>query len=224
MRMPRNTMACACPTSYRTHPMHHLCRHETIFLSTVRSSAQEKRISACLRTWETGAQRGVHRSLHVEHLYTFPIGDECFPESRRGRRSKPHQANRPGSLSAASRAPLSQRTLGHPFDRKEAGRKIGFKGIGACHARYFRQNRAPKPPHLKIPLNHMLRWPALFVIRAYQLLVSPWLGNHCRFYPSCSQYAYEAISKYGMGKGGFLAFKRLCKCHPFHPGGVDHVP
>lgn len=65
---------------------------------------------------------------------------------------------------------------------------------------------------------------ALFLIRCYQLLFSPLLGRHCRFYPTCSVYTYEAIKKYGLLKGIFLGSKRLLKCHPFHPGGVDFVP
>jgi putative membrane protein insertion efficiency factor len=65
---------------------------------------------------------------------------------------------------------------------------------------------------------------ALFLIRCYQLLLSPLLGRHCRFYPTCSVYTYEAIKKYGLLKGIFLGSKRLLKCHPFHPGGVDFVP
>jgi len=65
---------------------------------------------------------------------------------------------------------------------------------------------------------------ALFLIRCYQLLLSPLLGRHCRFYPTCSVYTYEAIEKYGLLKGIFLGSKRLLKCHPFHPGGVDFVP
>jgi putative membrane protein insertion efficiency factor len=64
----------------------------------------------------------------------------------------------------------------------------------------------------------------LFLIRCYQLLLSPLLGRHCRFYPTCSAYAYEAIKKYGLLKGILLGTKRLLKCHPFHPGGVDFVP
>ena len=62
------------------------------------------------------------------------------------------------------------------------------------------------------------------LIRIYQLFVSPLLGNHCRFYPSCSQYAREAIEQYGMLRGGWLAIRRLLRCHPWHPGGVDPVP
>ncbi len=65
---------------------------------------------------------------------------------------------------------------------------------------------------------------ALLAIRLYQLLVSPVLGSRCRFYPSCSTYMREAVEKYGMVKGISLGGRRLLKCHPFHPGGVDTVP
>lgn len=64
----------------------------------------------------------------------------------------------------------------------------------------------------------------LLLIRLYQLCVSPLLGPKCRFYPTCSTYAIEAIREYGAGKGSLLAAKRLGKCHPWHPGGFDPVP
>lgn len=64
----------------------------------------------------------------------------------------------------------------------------------------------------------------LFLIRSYKLLISPLLGSHCRFYPSCSTYTLEAIEKHGLFKGIILGSKRLLKCHPFHQGGVDPVP
>jgi putative membrane protein insertion efficiency factor len=64
----------------------------------------------------------------------------------------------------------------------------------------------------------------LLLVRAYQLGISPFLGQNCRFYPSCSQYAMEAIGRHGAAKGGWLSAKRLCKCHPWHPGGLDPVP
>nr|WP_084503112.1 membrane protein insertion efficiency factor YidD [Desulfatirhabdium butyrativorans] len=70
----------------------------------------------------------------------------------------------------------------------------------------------------------MIRLFFLALIRGYQIAISPLLGDHCRFYPSCSHYAYQAIGKYGIFKGGYLAVLRLLKCHPFHPGGVDQVP
>ena len=65
---------------------------------------------------------------------------------------------------------------------------------------------------------------ALFLIRAYKALISPLLGTRCRFYPSCSEYAYEAISRYGFLKGAILGVRRLLRCHPFHEGGIDPVP
>jgi uncharacterized protein len=64
----------------------------------------------------------------------------------------------------------------------------------------------------------------LFVLRQYKRFISPLLGKNCRFYPTCSVYAYQAIEKYGLAKGIFLGIKRLLKCHPFHEGGVDPVP
>lgn len=64
----------------------------------------------------------------------------------------------------------------------------------------------------------------LAVIRCYQMVVSPWLGSCCRFHPSCSTYTYEAIRGYGTVQGGWLGLRRILKCHPFHPGGLDPVP
>ena len=65
---------------------------------------------------------------------------------------------------------------------------------------------------------------ASLAIRLYQLILSPFLGGQCRFYPSCSEYTREAIEKYGLLKGISLGCRRLLRCHPFHPGGVDHIP
>ena len=62
------------------------------------------------------------------------------------------------------------------------------------------------------------------LIRAYQVLLSPLLGNNCRFYPSCSQYAIEAIERHGVPRGAWLGLRRVLRCHPWHPGGVDPVP
>jgi putative membrane protein insertion efficiency factor len=64
----------------------------------------------------------------------------------------------------------------------------------------------------------------LLAIRFYQLAISPYLGPRCRFHPTCSVYGYEAISRYGAIKGGYLTVRRILKCHPFHPGGFDPVP
>ncbi|OGT00513.1 MAG: membrane protein insertion efficiency factor YidD [Gallionellales bacterium RBG_16_56_9] len=64
----------------------------------------------------------------------------------------------------------------------------------------------------------------LLLLRGYKLGISPFLGQNCRFYPSCSEYASEAIRQHGALKGAALAARRLCKCHPWHPGGIDPVP
>ncbi|WP_054951104.1 membrane protein insertion efficiency factor YidD [Numidum massiliense] len=69
-----------------------------------------------------------------------------------------------------------------------------------------------------------MRTVMLLLINFYRKVLSPLKPPTCRFYPTCSAYAYEAIARYGAFKGGWLAFKRICKCHPFHPGGIDRVP
>lgn len=63
-----------------------------------------------------------------------------------------------------------------------------------------------------------------YLIRGYQRFVSPLLPARCRFYPSCSQYALEAVGRHGLIRGSWLAARRLLRCHPFHPGGFDPVP
>ena len=61
----------------------------------------------------------------------------------------------------------------------------------------------------------------LYAVRFYRKLISPFFPPTCRFYPSCSQYALEAIETYGVLKGSWMALRRLSKCHPYHPGGYD---
>ena len=63
----------------------------------------------------------------------------------------------------------------------------------------------------------------ILLIRFYQIFISPMFPPRCRFYPTCSQYALEAVRKKGAIKGSWLALKRILKCHPFHPGGYDPV-
>ena len=70
----------------------------------------------------------------------------------------------------------------------------------------------------------MIRGALVFLVRLYQRLVSPLLPPACRFYPSCSSYAIQALERHGALRGSLLAARRLGRCHPFHPGGVDLVP
>ncbi len=67
-------------------------------------------------------------------------------------------------------------------------------------------------------------WALTVVVRSYQLVISPWIAPRCRFYPSCSAYAVTALRRHGALRGSWLAGRRLLRCHPWNPGGVDHVP
>ena len=64
----------------------------------------------------------------------------------------------------------------------------------------------------------------LALLRFYKREISPYLPPSCRFVPTCSEYAMQAVTKYGAVKGGYLAVRRILRCHPFHPGGYDPVP
>ncbi|WP_460755184.1 membrane protein insertion efficiency factor YidD [Marinomonas epiphytica] len=70
----------------------------------------------------------------------------------------------------------------------------------------------------------MIKACVIKLVKAYQFLISPLLGNNCRFYPTCSSYMIQAIERFGILKGTYLGLKRLSKCHPWHEGGVDPVP
>ena len=70
----------------------------------------------------------------------------------------------------------------------------------------------------------MLKKAFIALIRFYQTVISPLKPPTCRFYPTCSHYGLEAVQRFGALKGGYLTIKRILKCHPFHPGGIDPVP
>lgn len=69
-----------------------------------------------------------------------------------------------------------------------------------------------------------MKYLLIWLVKGYQYLISPLLGPRCRFYPSCSNYTIEALQKHGFFRGGWLAIRRILRCHPLHPGGVDPVP
>ncbi|HZJ60050.1 MAG TPA: membrane protein insertion efficiency factor YidD [Chitinophagaceae bacterium] len=70
----------------------------------------------------------------------------------------------------------------------------------------------------------ILSLPFIALIKIYQWIISPWIGPKCRFTPTCSQYALEALKKYGLFKGTWLAIKRISRCHPWGGHGYDPVP
>lgn len=70
-------------------------------------------------------------------------------------------------------------------------------------------------------MRKLAAWLLVFLVRVYQVTLSPILGGHCRFEPSCSHYFIQAVEKYGPWRGAAKGIARICRCHPFHPGGFD---
>lgn len=89
-----------------------------------------------------------------------------------------------------------------------------------CTDQPGRVDKTPKPSKLA----RLATLPLIALIKGYQYGISPLLGPRCRFWPSCSHYALEALREHGPSRGGWLALKRLVKCNPWHPGGIDPVP
>lgn len=73
-------------------------------------------------------------------------------------------------------------------------------------------------------IGRLLAWPLLLLVRLYRIAISPWLGPNCRFQPTCSEYAIEALKKHGAFRGVALAAKRIGRCHPWGGSGYDPVP
>lgn len=81
----------------------------------------------------------------------------------------------------------------------------------------------PRSYRAALPVR-VARWGAIALVRTYQLFLSPLLPSSCRYIPTCSAYAVEAIERHGVVRGGWLAAKRIARCHPLRPGGHDPVP
>lgn len=69
-----------------------------------------------------------------------------------------------------------------------------------------------------------MKYLLITLVRGYQYAISPFLGRSCRYVPTCSEYMVDAVQKHGAFRGGWLGVKRVCRCHPWHPGGYDPVP
>lgn len=99
------------------------------------------------------------------------------------------------------------------------GEVLGAGGRAAGAAAALRETRA-----VGAAARSLGAWALLFLLRLYMMLLAPFVGGACKFYPSCSNYAYEAVARHGARRGSMLALKRLLRCRPFTQGGVDPVP
>ena len=86
------------------------------------------------------------------------------------------------------------------------------------------QNDEASAPDSRQPRRSAAALCLIALIQAYRLALSPFFGMHCRFHPTCSAYALEAVRRFGAARGGWLALRRLGRCHPWHAGGPDPVP
>ena len=112
--------------------------------------------------------------------------------------------------------------------KNNAAKKKTGKGSSSRRGRPIPKDAHAEDPKLSdLPLTifHLPRYALLFLIKGYQMTFSRTIPlNSCRFYPSCSHYGYQAIYKYGIFKGGWMAAWRILRCNPFNPGGFDPVP
>jgi len=119
--------------------------------------------------------------------------------------------------------------MGHRDSSAHFGGNGGFLAAGgrssATDATHFGDRGAAiNASPVRADKSSLAAWPLLFLIRTYMILLSPFFGGACKFEPSCSNYAYEAIACHGAGRGLVLAAKRLLRCRPFTVGGYDPVP
>lgn len=175
-------------------------------------AAQTPRISSALSEGSACAHESLPGGLRPRRSPPQPDRHHCHAKSRLGRQAKPDQATSPGVFSNPPNAVPGG--TGHQRHRQ--------KGVGSR-----RQRNAtifPESPFRATAGRGTIKTLTLILIRVYQVGISPILGPSCRFYPTCSEYARKAIWRHGLRRGGLLALRRICKCHPFHPGGVDPVP
>ena len=167
------------------------------------------------------------RRVHAPH-FTLLLCDRADAAPARigitaSRKAREQRGSKSHPTTGARSIPVESRFVS-PRSRLRGDRS--GKRPGPCVCRRARRDSAragstsPRPECAP----HMIRSLLLWLLRAYRLTLSPFLGNACRFEPSCSRYASACIERFGAVHGSWLSVRRLCKCHPFHPGGYDPPP
>jgi putative membrane protein insertion efficiency factor len=182
-----------------------------------------KRIPARIRRRATPKHVTMHRLLPVQWVAAFPSGDHRA-RARRGRRAAQSlEAPRARSIPAESHEP--SRGMGYPGESSRSGRACHLCSAPAGIAASVSQPASAGGAASGLAgAGGPVKFFVLGLIRFYQTGLSPALPSACRFYPSCSAYAYEAVEKWGVWKGGRLALGRLLRCRPWGPFGCDPVP
>lgn len=161
-----------------------------------------------------------HAAGPLHRLGTSPPGPGRRPETpQTGDPKKPRQAPDTGKF-----PPPPLHITGHGHYRNVPSRdRAGYRSCNPTGKTVATTEQTSQ----RIVRNRLNALPAaalLAMLRLYRYFISPLLGDHCRFHPSCSAYAMEAIRRHGALAGFFLTARRLMRCHPFHPGGFDPVP
>lgn len=161
----------------------------------------------------------MHHFLPLERLASDAGGDHHASVCGESRDPQPHSPAIEGSDPAQSSSARSRMGRGVESPARCCGNAVCGFGPGSSQAFSSSATRA----HVR-SASQMTSKAALALIRLYQLLVSPWLPPSCRFLPTCSAYAYEAVEKWGVCRGAWYTLRRLMRCHPLGGHGYDPVP
>jgi putative membrane protein insertion efficiency factor len=188
-------------------------------LSQTRADRQAARVCSHLRTRSQAAFALLRFVRSQERTWTSAAGHHGDAKAGKGSRPESAEAMGARNLAAAADSPGPGEAIVGCGDQRQGGRTRGriFRIRGRS-----RTGAATRPQ--RGDASAVIRSALLFLLGAYKRVLSPLLPPACRFEPTCSIYAMNAISKYGAGRGGWLAVRRLLRCHPFHPGGFDPVP
>lgn len=161
----------------------------------------------------------MHYFLPLKRLTPHALRRHHAESARQGSASQPDSAAFAGSVPPELYE--NSHRVGRCIESTPPRRGPSFSSLDARDSAPFPRRAAPR---IGGQIHNVIRRGGLILIRSYQLFISPALPSSCRFYPSCSAYAYEAVEKWGLRRGAWLALRRLLRCHPLGKHGYDPVP